>query len=71
MRTPRGRREERLCGRRWININRGVEKGVNGEGVPAVAIIEAEPGGLELCRASGSTVNSRFAKGGRVKSKVN
>lgn len=70
MRIPRPRQEARLCGPHWNNINRGVEKGVNGEGVPVVTIIEAEPGGLELCRASGSAGTGGFAKAGRWKNEV-
>lgn len=70
MRTPRGRREERLFGRRWININRRVEKGVNGEGVPVVITIEDAPGRLEMCRASGLAGSRGFAKAGRWKNEV-
>jgi hypothetical protein len=44
MRIPRPRQEARLCGPHWNNINRGVEKGVNGESVPVVIIVEDAPG---------------------------
>ena len=70
MRIPRLRQEARLCGPHWNNINRGIEKRVNGEGVPVVIIIEDAPGRLEMCRASGSAGTRRFAKAGRWKNEV-
>ena len=44
MRIPRRRQEARLCGPRWSRITGSAEKGVNGEGVPVVIIIEDAPG---------------------------
>jgi hypothetical protein len=70
MRIPRPRQEARLCGPRWSRIAVSGEKGVNGEGVPVVIIIEDAPGRLEMCRASGSAGTRRFAKAGGWKNEV-
>jgi hypothetical protein len=67
MRIPRRRQEARLCGPDWNNINGGVEKGVNGEGVPVVTIIEAEPGGLELRQARLGPADLRKRADGRMR----